>query len=199
MNTNPDDERLAMWLDDELRGTELTSFEASLAGRDDLFALREETRLVRAVLAAALPASEEPPHPEFFNHRILHEISKERPAAIAPRKAGWWSRTSRFAMPLAACAGMVAAFLLGAKSQRTSVAPAVIVEGAPRAIPVESFVYTPDQGVDAEWFTSDPASAVVLVLNGVEAIPDSTNLRETAMMPDGSPEHTVENGEGGGF
>ena len=55
--------------------------------------------------------------------------------------------------------------------------------GAPRAIPVEPVVYTPETGVNAELFASSDASATVIVLNGVTAIPDATDFSETVYVP----------------
>jgi hypothetical protein len=83
-------------------------------------------------------------------------------------------------MPLAACAGMALAFWVGTKSRQAE--PVYNVAGAPRAIPVDPLLYTPEKGVDAEWFASDPASATVIVLNGVAAIPDSTDFSETVYL-----------------
>lgn len=106
----------------------------------------------------------------------------------------------RLMMPLGVCAGMSAAFLLGARSQSGGDARQVAeidVSQAPRAIPVESFVYTPDQAVEAEWYDSKEASAVVLVLNGIDAIPDQIDLSETAMRSDDEDREMADTGPGG--
>jgi hypothetical protein len=88
-------------------------------------------------------------------------------------------------MPLAACAGMVLAFWLGMKTQSAPAMPEYDVAGAPRAIPVEPIIYTPDGGVEAEWFASSDAAATVIVLNGVEAIPDEMDFSKSAAVPEG--------------
>jgi hypothetical protein len=180
MNTNPDETKLALWLDDELTGEELTTFEASLGNQPELLAAREEVRHWRKMMRDALPASEEPPHAEFFSARIARTIREgvqesDRPQQKKPISwQGWW-------MPLAACAGMGFAFFVGLKSQPGP--PEINVAGAPKAIPVEPIVYTPDGDVDAEWFASSEASATVIVLNGVDAIPDTMDFSETAAAP----------------
>ena len=180
MNINPDETRLALWLEDELHGEELAAFEATLADRPELHAAREEARRWRDMMFAALPSSEEPPYPEFFNHRVARSIREldAKPAAT-PKPAGGFSWRAWF-MPLAACAGMVMAFWLGGK--RTGGVPEIDVTGAPRAIPVDPVFYTPENGVSAEWFASAEASATVIVLNGVEAIPDATDFSETVYL-----------------
>ena len=87
-------------------------------------------------------------------------------------------------MPLAACAGMMLAFWFGARSQPREIE--VEVAAAPRAIIVEEpFVYTPESGVEVERFASSHASATVIVLNGVAAIPDAMDFSKYA-----SPDET---------
>ena len=177
MNTNPDEEKLALWLDDELSGEELAAFDAGPGSLPEHRAAREEIRSYRKSMAAALTAAEEPPFPSVFNRQILRAIEAETkvPEPVTNVRPRWnviW-------MPLAACAGMVFAFILGAKTATRPPAE-IVVDGAPRAIPVESYVYTPDRGVEAEWFSSPEASATVIVLNGVEAIPDTVDFSSTA-------------------
>lgn len=181
MNTNPDETRLALWLEDELHGEELAAFEQWVAGRPELLEERAKARSWREMMAAALPAAEEPPYPDFFNTRVaraIHEI-QVMPAPAAAKAPRNFSLRSWF-MPLSACAGMVLAFWLGGKKQGGPIE--IDVAGAPRAIPVDTVPYVPERGVEAEWFVSTDASATVIVLSGVEAIPDSTDFSETAYL-----------------
>ena len=178
MNTNPDETKLALWLDDELQGDELAAMEAWAKDHPEQLAAREEVRHWRGLMAGAIPASQEPPYPEFFNMRVARAIREEttEPAKVAKRRISWQSMV----MPLAACAGMTLAFWLGAKSNAGP--PEIDVAGAPRAIPVEPFVYTPENGVKAERFASLEASATVIVLDGVPAIPDATDFSKTVSL-----------------
>lgn len=178
MNTNPDELTLALWLDDELTGDALAAVEAWAAGEPEQIAAREGIRRWRATMAAAIPAAEELPYPEFFNSRVLQAIRDQQPKAAVARKSSlswnsWW-------MPLAACAGMAMAFWVG-KAYRTT--PDYEALNAPRAIPVEPVVYTPETGVKAEWIASTNASATVIVLDGVTAIPDATDFSDTVDVP----------------
>ncbi len=180
MNTNPDETTLALWLDDELTGEELTKAEAWASGNPEMLAAREENRRFRKMMSSALPASEEPPYAEFFNARVMTAIQREavEPEVVETRKVSWRA----VFMPLAACAGMVIAFVLGSQTERRG-APVVAeidVTGAPKAIPVDPILYTPVKGVNAEWFSSNEASATVIVLNGVDAIPDEMDFSATA-------------------
>ena len=178
MNTNPDESTLALWLDDELTGAELAAVEAWASSQPDQLAARAEVRRWRATMAAALPASIEPPYPDFFNSRVLQAIREQDAAVerVVKNPSTWRS----WLMPMAACAGMVMAFWVGKKSQ-AAIAQEVV--NAPRAIPVGPVVYTPESGVKAEWISGSKASATVIVLNGVTAIPDTTDFSATVYLP----------------
>jgi hypothetical protein len=181
MNTNPDETKLALWLDDELHGEELAAVESWASAHPEHLAAREEVRKWRGLMASAIPAAEEPPYAEFFNGRVartIREQTTESHVAAAQRRS-WQS----LLMPLAACAGMVLAFWLGGKTAKTAI-PEINVAGAPKAIPVDPILYTPIKGVKAEWFSSAEASATVIVLNGVDAIPDTMDFSQTASHSD---------------
>jgi hypothetical protein len=176
MNTNPDETRLALWLDDELTGTDLAEMEAWAATRPEQLAAREELRLFRKMMAANVPASEEPPYPDFFLSRVNQGIRDLQAAAEPAKPAAAVPFWKSWMMPLAACAGMVLAFGIG---KRSGDAPGTLTV-VPSVSPV---VYTPEEGVDAEWFASSGAGANVIVLQGVAAIPDSTDFSETVYVP----------------
>jgi hypothetical protein len=178
MNTNPDESTLALWLDDELTGDALAAVEAWAIGQPDQLFAREEIRRWRSTIAAVIPASEEPPYPEFFNSRVLKAIRELEPKAAAVVKPSFLWKS--WLLPTAACAGMAMTFWIGKTSHSV---PEYDVSNAPRAIPVEPVVYTPELGVKAEWVASAKASATVVVLNGVTAIPDATDFSETVYVP----------------
>ncbi len=175
MNTNPDEATLALWLDDELAGDDHAAVEKWSLQEPSQLAAREEIRNWRRCVASAMPAAEEPPYPDFFNSRVLQAIRKpSSPVPVVPRKSVRWNT---WLMPLTACVGMAFAFWIGTRSAKV---PEIDVTGAPRAIPVEPVLYTPEKGVNAEWFASNEASATVIVLSGVAAIPDAMDFSETA-------------------
>jgi hypothetical protein len=161
-----------------LTGPEKSAVEAWASQHPEQLAAREEIRRWRATLSAAIPASEEPPYPEFFNSKVLQAIREQSPKPVLPEKKPFFWKS--WLMPMAACAGMALTFWVGTKS---SPVPEIDVAGAPRAIPVEPVVYTPDSGVNAELFASNDASATVIVLSGVTAIPDATDFSATVYVP----------------
>ncbi|MBX3743252.1 MAG: hypothetical protein KF712_19865 [Akkermansiaceae bacterium] len=176
MNTTPDEVLLALWLDDELEGEDLAKVESWALTQPDQIAAREEVRAWRKTMAAALPAVEEPPYPDFFNSRITKEIRamQSTPEQIAPAaRPSFW----RWLFPATAFAGMALAFWVGTKTHSEG-GSTLVKDGDEGSSPVW---YTPEQGVDAQWVKGTGSSTVIL-LKGVSAIPDSMDFTETAMI-----------------
>ncbi len=180
MNTNPDETKLALWLDDELSGAELAEMNAWAAAHPEHLAAREELRNFRNMLTQNISANEEPPYPDFFLTRINQGIRELETIPAAAGQSSTGSFWKSWFMPLAACAGMVLAFSIGRQSgtKETSVA----VDDTPKTI-ATPVVYTPEEGVFAEWVPSTQNNASVILLKGVTAIPDSTDFSETVYVP----------------
>ncbi|MEO0017815.1 MAG: hypothetical protein RLZZ522_1098 [Verrucomicrobiota bacterium] len=186
MNTKLDETALALWLDDELHGAELVAFEASLDG--ELLARREAVRAWRRTIGAALPATEEPPYPDFFNSRIGQALRHTSPLAARVRTAAW----RQWWLPAAAVAGMALTFWLGTMTGEP-VREVAQVPPLPEPLPamvLAPAVYTPQRGVAAEWFSSADAAATVIVLEGLDALPDTLELSDSAWV-DGSEKATA--------
>ena len=171
MNTPPDDNTLALWLDDELEGEELAQVEAWAADQPDQLAAREQVREWRKMIGGSLPAAEEPPAAEFFNERIQHSIRTSNPSTSPEQRRKSFSTVW---MPVAACAGMAIAFWLGGMVQPADTPPTQASDNTPH-------LYTPEEGVDAQWIASTDAEATVIVLNGVSAIPDEVDFDSVAL------------------
>lgn len=177
MNTTPDDTTLTLWLDDELEGAELAAVEAWTAARPEQLRARDEHRRWKSGLRAAMPASVEPPYPEFFNARIAAAIRRgdtppveNVPASVAAAAPSVWRTPLAWFMPAAAAAGMVAAFWLGnATGGKTA--------------PDSPVVYVPESGINAEWIAAAGGQSGVIVLSGLEAIPDATDFTQTVYLP----------------
>ncbi len=174
MNAPPDDNTLTLWLDDELEGEQLARVDAWAAEHPEQLKAREQVREWRKLISSCLPAAEEPPAPEFFNERIHHAIresaGKTQPISLSAKR-----NSSRILwMPLAACAGMILAFWLGAMVQPADSIPGASANSKPN-------LYIPEAGVDARWISSHDASATVIVLDGVSAIPDEVDFTAMAL------------------
>ena len=190
MNTPPDDITLALWLEDELHGAEFAEVEAWAQTQPDQIAMRESARKWKAMVKSAIPAVEEPPYPDFFNQRIAQRIkqheAQQATETTAQNTIPFWRK---FTLPLAACAGMAFTFWLGIHSRSIPVVETIaemtatdeMIQLADANDDPSAAIYTPENGVSAEYFESEIASATVVILDGLAAIPDSTDLtRQTA-------------------
>ena len=178
MNTTPDETLLALWVEDELDATSQAAVEAWTAAQPEWQERRELARQMKGLMQANLPATEEPPYGEFFNARIAREILRgEAPAAPVAPTVTAPGKSWRWFLPATAVAGMVLCFWAGT---RVVPAPAVVQAPPPPVLAPAPVLYTPEKGVKAAYFTSEPADAMVIVLDGVAAIPDSFEVPDTA-------------------
>ncbi len=167
MKKQPDETTLTLWIDGELEGEELQRVEAWAQEHPELLAERDAIRAMNTSIREAVPASVEPPYPDFFNERILRHIEDERhtPAASGSRKRSFWQW---LAVP-AAAAAMALCFYMGTRVAE----PTTITSPATAAV---STVYTPDGDVSADMFRTEDAGATVIVLKGLEDIPDDLEM-----------------------
>ena len=171
MNTNPDNQTLLLWLEDELASDSQAHVDQWAAAQPEWLAKREAAREWRTQLSRVM-VREELPQGEFFQAQILRTIATSAavtpPAAVAhnisPMRK-WW-------MPLSVAAAMVFGFVGGTQWQEKPDRATTLV------------TYTPAEGVRAEFFESSPAEGTVIVLNGMAALPDSfVNTEVTSAEP----------------
>lgn len=163
-------------MDDELGGKEQAEMDAWAADKPEYREARADLRRYRKTLVDHVPASVEPPYGDFFQSRVNQRIRQERTrdepgvASTVPGFSIW----KKWLMPAGAFAAIVLAFGIGRKSGD---GPAV---AAGRGV-MTPVVYTPEEGVDAKWYST--RAATVIVLEGIAAIPDATDFSETVYVP----------------
>lgn len=145
--------------------------EAWVAGHPELLAERDAVRSLSRSIRQSVPESVEPPYPDFFNTRILRAIEEEEPAAApsaAPKGAGFFKW---LVAPLAAGA-MAVCFYLGTQVGQDGAVPPPGANTASAA----STVYAPDSRVEADIFVANNQEATVIVLEGLDDIPDDLDM-----------------------
>lgn len=178
MNTNPDDYTLLLWLEDELADTEQMLVDAWAADQPIWLEKRESSRRWRAQMSNIMSHSVEIPQGEFFQARLLHSIATSSEVAASSTSApSFWRK---WTLPLSVAAAVVLGFLGGTQwSDRPHRAKTLVT-------------YTPEEGVKAEFFETSPAEGTVIVLNGVEALPDEFVDTKTADLPAADSIHATE-------
>jgi anti-sigma factor RsiW len=175
MDLEPKQPRLTRWIDGELDGDELREFEQALADDPQLAAAKAEAENLRQLLQSEMP-DRDIPNPEFFNSQIQRRIADE--SADTTRSPGPGSSPasnsgilSWFLSPFTlASAAAVIALGLFALSQLPGGNPSTDHTSV-------ASTYTPDKAIDARDFYSAAADATVIVLDGLSALPDSTEIK----------------------
>ena len=169
----PDDlneELLTRWIDGHLTPDESALMERVLSAEPHLGREKKSAERLGGLLRQHLPATSEPPSPEFFTSRIMEEIKGAPVAKIMAPAAGKsggyfsWLKQPWFA-PLASAAAVALLFLATNGSQH-----GFPVSGVARA-------YAPDPRVTASAYFSDEAGATVIDLQGLDAVPDEREIR----------------------
>ncbi|MGJ8675942.1 MAG: anti-sigma factor family protein [Akkermansiaceae bacterium] len=167
--TSPNEATLTLWMDGELKGDELKYVELWVQEHPEILAERDAVQAMNQQISTHLPNSIEPPYPEFFNQQVLRQINQDNldsQTTETKQKASFWQW---FAAPMAA-AGMAACFFLGTQIKSS---PEYNQSGK---VAQYSSVYTPDGSVHADMFNSDEEGITVIVLEGLQDIPDELNI-----------------------
>ena len=174
-NQAPDEAMLTLWTDGELNGDELARVELWAQDHPELLVERDAVRAMQSNIQANMPASVEPPYADFFNLRILRAIENEKAeSGVRVRSTGSQWMGSKFnkwlALP-AAAAAMLMCFYMG-----TQVSPMPESLAPMAAVSAKPAIYMPDGDVRANIFSSDDNGATVIVLEGLEDIPDDFEI-----------------------
>ena len=172
---NPDEALLTRWMDGQLdTAAEQSTLDRLLAVDPGLSGAKDGAERLGRLLRSHLPATLEPPSADFFTSRLMREIESEAlpVAAVAKRRASpagvanvrWWQ--APWFAPLASAAAVAALFLAVNGGPALSGRPS----DAARA-------YAPDPKVVASAFFSNEAEATVIDLAGLQAVPDSREIR----------------------
>lgn len=185
MNANPpqdmNEELMTRWIDGQLSPEEQASVSLLLADQPALELEKQSALHLGGLLRSHLPATLEPPSPDFFTSRIMDEIRsqtatmpvaknlKTAAAATAGGSGGssfWsWLRRPWFA-PLASAAAVAIVF--------------GVIDGSHSGKSVSmdtARIYAPDPNVVAKAFYSDSAEATVIDLQGLQPVPNDRQIR----------------------
>ncbi len=173
----PDENRLNSWLEGELEGEELRKMEAwavaHLAELDDEFKSEIGWSARNDEMLKRLPSSEEPPYPEFFNHKILQSISEESEhqlvSASARSVSTFWQKLRIIIAP-AAIAALVSFYAGTQLRSQQPTQPEMAIEVTTEV----SSVYVPIDGIAAK--VSESGDTTEIVLSGLEPIADELDI-----------------------
>ena len=168
MNTNLEEQELTRWLDGEMTAAELASFEARLASDPALRLEAEAMRQLCADVKAYFPVVADVPHPDFFNNQVMERISELERAdrRQESKRSPWFAWLTR---PWLALAGAAAVLLI--------VGHFVFSDDMdPENATTLLNTYAPDNEIQTRTYHSKDANATILELDGLEEIPEDSNV-----------------------
>ena len=74
MNKEITDELMVKWVDHKLTATEQAELEVILLEDSELAGELSAMRSVKAKIQKEIPASVEPPYPDFFNNQLMRKV-----------------------------------------------------------------------------------------------------------------------------
>jgi hypothetical protein len=166
MKPPSDNHDLSRWLDGEMNDTEHAALEEQLKLDPVLAKEAKELRALSATLRSHLPAEMKMPHADFFNSQIqvrIAQMEAEETRLKQPTSTGWRNLLQWLRQPWLAAASALALAVFSFVLFRPA-------SGDPTTSTILSS-YTPNTQVRAHTFHDEAASATVLMLDGLDAVP----------------------------
>lgn len=167
MNQERKEELIVKWVDDALTTAEQEEVAKLLEAEPEWRSFKEGHLEVRHQIQAAYPTDADVPYGDFFSSRLQRAIAEDSVSPAEKSKPSLWSQFLRWGAAPAMAAALAVAFLAGTQVQKPEVA-------APEFV-YHPEVYTPAGGVSASYASLENTGTVIL-LDGLEAIPESVDL-----------------------
>jgi hypothetical protein len=165
---NDRDATLTRWIDGALTSAEHAEWESVLSDptqRQSADLEKQATESLRRLLREHVPATVEPPYPDFFNSQVLKRIRDDQIRALSrEQKGGWfeWHRRSWF--PALTAAAAVITVLAFVNIRREPTGTRVISVFSPEPDAMATAVAAPDAG------------AVIIDVQGLENYPSDRQV-----------------------
>lgn len=175
MNQERKEELIVRWMDDDvLTSTENEELTQILEAEPELKALRDENLQVRKELQAEFGQPGDVPYGDFFQTKLEQAIrdSDKEDVTPAAKSSSSWRESLRWWLAPVAVGAMAVAFLAGTRVGKAPVENRLVVKSAEERL----LVYTPEGGVSSTIVNADAEGTSVIVLDGLQPIPDSHDL-----------------------
>lgn len=176
MNQERKEELIVRWMDDDvLSVSEKEELAGVLEAEPELCAMRDEHPRMRDELQAAYHQAGDVPYGDFFQTKLeqaIRNTERDEVEAVPAKARGAWRDALRWWLAPVAVGAMAVAFLAGTRVGKTPGESRLVV-AQEQSRPL---VYTPEGGVTSTIVNADAAGTSVIVLDGLQPIPDSFDL-----------------------
>lgn len=188
MNQERKEELIVRWMDDEALSTvDREELDRILEAEPELKAMREGHASMRSELQAAFGEPGDVPYGDFFQTKLEQAIrdSEREETAPAAKSGSSWKDALRWWLAPVTVGAMAIAFLAGTRVGTAPVEERLVVAQDQ----IRPLVYTPEGGVTSTIVNADAEGTSVIVLDGLQPIPDSYNLMADRKSVGELPDH----------
>ena len=167
MNKEKIEELMVKWVDHRLTEAESVELDKMLLENPSLKDEIQKMVQVKNLIQTEVPASVEPPYPDFFNSQVMRKIdsklASQQPKAVVRR---WW-QDLRVAWVPAGALALVLSFLAGQRLSEPSEQGSALVEA--NQIPS---VYFSESHLEAEVISDSNGDVSAIVVEGLSELDD---------------------------
>ena len=173
MNQERKEELVVRWMDDvTLSASEKEELNRILEAEPELQELRAGHSRMREELKATDREVEDVPYGDFFQTKLQQAIRDSEEELPSAKMASSWKDSLRWWLAPVAVGAMAVAFLAGTRVGNGPTERRLVVASAQN----RPLVYTPEGGVTSTILNADAQGTSVILLDGLQPIPDSYDL-----------------------
>lgn len=173
MNQERKEELVVRWMDDvTLSASEKEELNRILEAEPELQELRAGHSRMREELKATYREVEDVPYGDFFQTKLQQAIRDSEEELPSAKMASSWKDSLRWWLAPVAVGAMAVAFLAGTRVGNGPTERRLVVASAQN----RPLVYTPEGGVTSTILNADAQGTSVILLDGLQPIPDSYDL-----------------------
>lgn len=173
MNQERKEELVVRWMDDvTLSASEKEELNRILEAEPELQELRAGHSRMREELKTTYREVEDVPYGDFFQTKLQQAIRDSEEELPSAKMASSWKDSLRWWLAPVAVGAMAVAFLAGTRVGNGPTERRLVVASAQN----RPLVYTPEGGVTSTILNADAQGTSVILLDGLQPIPDSYDL-----------------------
>ncbi len=168
------EELLVKWVDNALNSDESRELDALLKDDPSLQESLDGMRAAREMIRKEIPASVDPPYPDFFNSQLMRKVELEKASHQPKETAQRWWKGFQWAWAPAGAMALVLAFLAGQRLGPEEGNPVAVVQQAGE----QPSVYFSEDSLNADIISDADGNISVIVVNGLDAISDDESFAQ---------------------
>lgn len=181
------EELIVKWVDHRLSDEESFQLERAIEEDGSLRAQLEEMAKLKRAIQSEIPASVEPPYPDFFNSQLLRKVDLEIASQQPRERVKRWWQDLRWAWAPTAALSLVLAFLAGKRMSEPG-SFSSLSQFSKTSLPS---VYFSEESLQAEVIADGEGDVSAILVSGLSKLDDRNSFATTATQKDSEGEFPV--------